>query len=180
MVWTALGGLVVGVSAACSGAANSPSTPTVVTAGPDLGASSPAQLGPGVSVGLSFDATYALNPDALGRIDATACGDAHRRWQGTATLDDDFIDENTKPVAWNFDSNGKAQVDAGWFDYELSSGPHYVLFKLDLRLVEASGSDPAIIVDRVVPVQPGFGVSLVEESTVSRPFPVALGQVPGC
>jgi hypothetical protein len=186
-LWTVLGCLLVGVTAAsCSASAISPpvqsstaSAPSTITTGPVVESSSPPRLGPGASVRITFPGAYALSADAVGRIDAVACGGVRGDWHGTATLEDLFIDETTKPVTWTFDSSGKANVEAGPFDYNLSSGGHYVLFLLDLSLVTASGSKAAITVDRVTAVQPGFGTEPGHQ-TLPPPFPVTLGQVPGC
>lgn len=184
--WTAVGCLLVGVTtASCTGSATSPpaeppatSSPSTITTRPVIESSSPPTVGPGAAVRLTFAGTYALGVDAVGRIDAVSCAGVRGEWRGTATLDDRFINEKTKPVTWTFDSRGKAEVQAGPYYYRLSSGEHYVLFRLDLSLVEAPGSNPAIIVDRVIRVQPGFGTE--PDDGPLPPVDVTLGPVPGC
>ncbi len=184
-LWTVLCCLWVGASAAsCSASANSPpakvfaaSATTTTTTTTET--SSPPRLGPAAAVQITFDGAYALSAEAVGHIDAVACGGVHGEWRGTVTLDDQFLYEKSKHVTWTFDGTGKAEVSAGYFDYGLSSGEHWVLFLIDLRLIESNGSRPSITVDDVVAVQPGFGTG-PDHASPQPPFPVTLGPVPSC
>jgi hypothetical protein len=162
--------LAVGALTGCSGPEISG-----VAASAAVESSAPTQLGPGGSVRITFPAAYALSRTTVGRVDAVACDRARDEWRGTATVEDQFIGEKTRPVAWTFDGTGAAEVQAGPFTYGLSSGEHYVLFVLHLRR-----ADSAIIVDRVSAVQPGFPPAPGDATTPPPPFPVTLGPVPGC
>jgi hypothetical protein len=175
-------------SGGATGAATAPS-PTPALVAPSGEGGSPSNTPSGtpattraLPASVRFDSTTVLPAyTAKSTLEAAACDGVHGTWSGTLTIDQPYISDGTQPVAWDFDAVGKATVKAGPF-HENLNGPQTASFLIRLHLVDADGGAPAVVVDDVIQVQPGYpDTSLAPYSTnYGTPRAVRLGPIAGC